>query len=221
PDGVRAKWGRSNYLPLALGMILAHLRAADGGALASHYNFVERFVIDVDGLEDAILTHGPGIALFSDYEWNLDANLLMSEALKAADPAFLCVHGGPSAPKYEVGCARFMAEHPHVDVVVRGEGEETARALLTALAERWPHRSLAALAEVPGLTFRGDDGQPVRTPDRPRITDLDILPSPYLTGVFDGLSALGTLMAVIETNRGCPYSCTFCDWGSATQSKVR
>ena len=52
------------------------------------------------------------------------------------------------------------------------------------------------------------------------------IPSPYLAGYFDeivdemreqGLEPY----ALWETNRGCPYSCTFCDWGSATMTKVR
>ena len=47
--------------------------------------------------------------------------------------------------------------------------------------------------------------------------------SPYLDGTFEGL--LGTLdpepnMAALETNRGCPFACTFCDWGQATRSAV-
>src|SRR5262249_42218501 len=31
----------------------------------------------------------------------------------------------------------------------------------------------------------------------------------------------GVFGAVWETNRGCPYSCSFCDWGSNIMSKVR
>jgi hypothetical protein len=49
---------------------------------------------------------------------------------------------------------------------------------------------------------------------------VNILPSPYLTGVFDAFTAVRE-DAMVETNRGCPYGCTFCDWGSATLSKIR
>ena len=31
----------------------------------------------------------------------------------------------------------------------------------------------------------------------------------------------GSISVVTETNRGCPYGCTFCDWGSATLSRIR
>jgi hypothetical protein len=73
---------------------------------------------------------------------------------------------------------------------------------------------------VPGLTFRLD-GAVVRTPDRERLADLDVLPSPFLTGLFDTYLEAPLDQVILETNRGCPYGCTFCDWGSATQSRIR
>jgi hypothetical protein len=59
----------------------------------------------------------------------------------------------------------------------------------------------------------------VHTPERARITDLDSIPSPILTDLF--LAYEGTPLGIIESNRGCPYSCTFCDWGSAIASRIR
>jgi len=40
-------------------------------------------------------------------------------------------------------------------------------------------------------------------------------------GEFTSEAAKRWRAAIVETNRGCPYGCTFCDWGSATLSKVR
>ena len=59
--------------------------------------------------------------------------------------------------------------------------------------------------------------------DVERIKDLNSLPSPYLNGVFDHYFKKYdnyVLNAVLETNRGCPYKCTFCDWGGVTYSKI-
>ena len=76
------------------------------------------------------------------------------------------------------------------------------------------------LRDVPGLSFRDGD-RVVHTGERDRITDLDVVPSPFLAGLFDVHAEARVAMAILETNRGCPYGCTFCDWGSATQSRIR
>ena len=68
------------------------------------------------------------------------------------------------------------------------------------------------------------DTRSLMTAPRPRIADLDDLPNPYLAGIFDDLVRDNPFVrwnATIETTRGCPYSCTFCDWGSMTYSKVK
>ncbi len=115
-----------------------------------------------------------------------------------------------------------MAAHPHVDVIIRGEGEVTAAEALAALAPviGSDPPDLSVLADVPGLTYRDGD-RLIRTADRERIADLDILPSPILTGLFDVYRDVPGTSVTMETNRGCPYGCTFCDWGSATTSRIR
>jgi hypothetical protein len=166
-----------------------------------------------------------GILLFSHYVWSTRGNLRLSAVAKAANPRLITVHGGPNVPGYPDDVDAFFADHPHVDVVVHGEGEATLIDTLIRLAETGAPDSdapdrLACLDGIGGLTYRAADGSPARGPKRKRIAELDEFPSPYLTGVFDDLELAGTL-AVVETNRGCPFGCTFCDWGSATRSKVR
>ncbi|MDH5238358.1 MAG: radical SAM protein, partial [Acidimicrobiia bacterium] len=70
------------------------------------------------------------------------------------------------------------------------------------------------------LSIMTPDG-PLRTADRDRIADLDTIPSPILGGLFESFAAGPIEHIVMETNRGCPYGCTFCDWGSATASRIR
>ena len=110
-------------------------------------------------------------------------------------------------------------DNPEVDILVHGEGEITFAELLHAFLNG------ADLRNVLGISFRSKESETgyIHTPSRERIKDLTILPSPFLNGVFDELlerhraQITGTIW---ETNRGCPFSCTFCDWGQATQSKV-
>ncbi len=55
------------------------------------------------------------------------------------------------------------------------------------------------------------------------MRDLSELPSPFLNGIFDNIvkkNPSEKWIGLWETNRGCPFQCTFCDWGSATAGKV-
>ncbi|HWJ98325.1 MAG TPA: radical SAM protein, partial [Acidimicrobiales bacterium] len=81
-------------------------------------------------------------------------------------------------------------------------------------------RPTDALSQVAGITFR-DGGRITSTAERSRHESLEDFPSPYLTGEFDHVDSSGWQWPSIGTNRGCPYSCSFCDWGSATRSRVR
>ena len=63
----------------------------------------------------------------------------------------------------------------------------------------------------------------MRNPNIERVRDLDEIPSPFLEGAFDSIMAANpqeSWIGLWETNRGCPFRCTFCDWGSATAAKV-
>ena len=58
-----------------------------------------------------------------------------------------------------------------------------------------------------------------------RMTDSELAntPSPFTTGVFDKLMNAFSFLKWIrmyETNRGCPYTCTYCDWGGATEDRI-
>jgi anaerobic magnesium-protoporphyrin IX monomethyl ester cyclase len=90
-----------------------------------------------------------------------------------------------------------------VDVVVRGEGEET---LLRLLDSEHPPEKVA------GLSYR-QNGRVYDNPPRPRLQDLDGLPMP----AYDRLDMDRYAVANIVTARGCPFACAFCEvpafWG--------
>ena len=226
PEGrvqVYAPWFTDVGPVLALGMLTAAARHFEGGRLNQTYR------VHVPSRSDEVLEHmaqhrGPAVLLCSDYIWTIEQNLELARAARALCPQLVVVHGGPSSPKFEADAAEFLAAHPDAaDVLVRGEGEATFLDLLDRLAPGWPAPDLSVLADCEGLTFRDPaTGGAVRTPDRDRIADLDTLPSPYLTGEFDHIDADAWLKTTsVETTRGCPYGCTFCDWGSATMSRIR
>lgn len=150
------------------------------------------------------------VLAFSIYVWNERASLEL--ARRARTPETLVVFGGPSVPRRPERAAAFLREHPFVDVLVFGEGELAFQELLRARLDGRP------LTEVPGLFLRGTGP----TAPRARLADYGETGSPYLDGTFEALLAGGPApgAAILETNRGCPFSCTFCDWGQAIASKV-
>jgi radical SAM superfamily enzyme YgiQ (UPF0313 family) len=207
------------WVPLSLGMLHAYLRVHDGGALRERLDC--RLLISPT--REEIAQAQPGIWLFADYIWSFGFNMEVSRTVKACDARHLTVHGGPSSPKYVEACDRFLHDQPHVDVAVRGEGELTTAELIQQLVRAADRRQSwrDGLEEVAGVSYLAEPGgRMVRTRDRERIQDLDILPSPYSDGTFDAWHHDRMRAAVLESNRGCPYGCTFCDWGSATQQKI-
>jgi len=210
---------------LGLGMIIGHARVVDHGALNTVLD-LRRASIDPEPMLDELRATGrQAIVLCSDYMWSLEHNLGVSREVKALNPDSIVVHGGPHAPAYAADAEQFLLDHPEVDVLVRGEGELTIAELLGALGtDARPDDLHDRIGHVAGISYRHVQAagiQVVRTPDRPRATEMDAFPSPYLTGEFDDVDPARWRSATVETNRGCPYGCTFCDWGQATMSRIR
>jgi radical SAM superfamily enzyme YgiQ (UPF0313 family) len=216
-----------NHYPLALGVIATAIADFEDGALLDRFQLLPiSFLTPQDLFTGPHQKFGTGIWLFSNYIWSLDINLKISAMLKSRDPNALTLHGGPSTPGYLKACAEFMGNNPSVDIAVHGEGEVSVVEILQCI-QRSPEKQLNYDAErlntVTGLTFRDRQQASaplVTTEKRTRLREPGSVPSPYLTGVFDSYDGR-VEAAIIESNRGCPFGCTFCDWGSATLQKVR
>jgi hypothetical protein len=229
PDGppgrvpVYAVWHPEVGPLLSLGLLTAAARHHDGGVLNEFYE-IRRPETAESFLADLATPTGPAVLLCSDYVWSIRQNLDVARRALALDAQLVVIHGGPSSPKYPEDAEAFLDQHGEVaHVLTRGEGEGVACDLLSALRASLPALDVEALRTLDGITFRDPvSGETVRTPDRARLSELDVLPSPYLTGEFDHIAAesWNTCLSV-ETNRGCPYGCTFCDWGSSTLSRIR
>lgn len=122
--------------------------------------------------------------------------------IKERDPQKTIVLGGPGPSAVAEDIVRHFA---FIDVIVRGEGEET----MLELAEGKP------LRDIRGIVYR-DRGTVISTPPRKRIQDLDGLPFP----AYHNIDFSKYAHAGIITARGCPFHCTFCEvaplWGNNT-----
>jgi radical SAM superfamily enzyme YgiQ (UPF0313 family) len=214
-----------NHFPLALGVLYSALVAYKNAELLQRFQFIPLNYLAPQALFDGpYRKFGPGVWLFSNYMWSIDVNMQISHFVKQHNKVNLMIHGGPSTPNYQQACEDFMTEHRSVDAAVHGEGEVTITEIfdcIDASVNRQLTTNILQLAKVAGLTYREPmTGRLMRTGPRERMKSPDDVPSSYLNGLFDGYN--GRIeAAIIETNRGCPYGCTFCDWGSATNQKIR
>ena len=160
----------------------------------------------------------PDVLAFSVLGWNYREFAALAETFKQLNPGGWVVFGGNHVSHQ---AARVFGMYPFVDIVVNGEGEFTFRDLLLARLDRdTPH----ALHDVDGISFQDGAGGVVTTQDRARIEDLDQIASPFLTGAIPMTDEHGDFrydVALLETNRGCPYKCSFCYWGGAVGQRVR
>ena len=149
------------------------------------------------------------IYAFSCYVWNMGLVRRLLPRLLARRPDAQVILGGPQvmnkAERY------LMPEHENL-VLCNGEGEYTFAGYLAQLSSGSPD-----LSAVNGLSFYRD-GELISTPKQERVHDLDQVPSPYLTGLLEPEGKY--VWSLIETNRGCPFKCTYCFWGAATNAKV-
>jgi len=200
-----------NYLPYSVGMLEAYA--------SRHLAEPDRFEFRVpiyrrSAISEAVdALAGCDIAGFSAYVWNFEISLEIARRLRARDDRVLILFGGPHVPDDPTD---FLAEHPFIDLTVHGEGEQTFTEVLEASARRdW--------TGIAGVSFRGGDGAVVRGPKRVRFRNLSDVPSPFLDGTFEPVMRANPdekWIGLWETNRGCPFKCAFCDWGSAVADKV-
>lgn len=194
--------GKSTFLPYAVGTLIANAKA--NGEINNHYEFKEPLFIREE-IEKALeKIRNPYLVGFSNYIWNHEYNKVLAKKIKEKYPDCIIVFGGHHiSPDTSL-----MKKEKYIDIMCFGEGEETFASLLLALKNNKP------LSEVPNIAYRQNGDALFSFSQKSERIDY---PSPYLTGVFDSILKNHPNLAfhaVIETNRGCPYNCAYCDWGN-------
>ncbi|MCK4424507.1 cobalamin-dependent protein [Candidatus Bathyarchaeota archaeon] len=176
--------------------------------------------IDWKGLERHIENFNPDIVAPSGLATcNAYTVVRAVETAKEVNPEILTVVGGQH---FTATAEESLETYPGIDIIVRGEGEQTLVELVDAYAKGKP------MSTVKGLSFR-HKGKIYHTPERPLIRDLDDLPYPGYHFVediihkyhFTMMAGPSTRYALIEGSRGCPYSCSFCSQWVFWQGKWR
>ena len=202
------QYGDQIHFPYRISSLVAYIKSREN--LGNNFKFEKAFVLreNVDEyIKECVDTD---ILLCSCYVWNWEITNFLAKEVRKLNPNCLIVFGGAQVPDFSKD---FFKQHTYVDIIVHGEGEIVLEEILTEFLNNKDYSKI-----------KGLETKDFRNPPQERINNLDDLPSAYLTNtVWELVDKIDGIrwIAGWETNRGCPYACTFCDWGSATFTKVR
>src|SRR3989344_4315057 len=228
------------YLPLSVGMLQAyaqkHLTHSDDYEFfAPIYTFM-RIQEAAEFLSDA------DIVGFSIYMWNFENSLDIARELKRRKPEVVIIFGGPQVPDSKKQFRRvrtvdlsseellrkrmnftedFHRINPFIDIAVHGEGERVFKMILEQMAID----GCRDKSRLPSSSYLDIDGNFYFNAKLERMSDRELAraSSPFTTGVFERLMNAfpeQKWILMYETDRGCPYQCTYCDWGGATEDRI-
>ncbi|MBQ4627161.1 MAG: radical SAM protein [Clostridia bacterium] len=191
------------YLPYTVGTIAAY--AWQFPEIKKEYELKE-LVFLKEPIDKAVeKLDNPYLVGFSSYLWNVEYNLDFACEIKKKWPECKILFGGPQIPDD----TEYLESYDFIDVLMHAEGEMPFYKLLLA------YLNGGDLSDVPSISYR-ENGTVLRN-QKEIPCNLNNFPSPYTTGLFDSIvnnpEYSGVQFdAVLETNRGCPYSCAYCYW---------
>ena len=197
------------YLPLVSGILSAN--AKKNNTINENFKF-HKFIFHPNTVENILKNYYkevPHIAIFSISMWNEQLSLTVAKILKKKFNT-LIIFGGPSCPHYPT---EYFKKYPFIDAAIRAEGEDAFNEILLRYL-----KNKNDFSKIPNVAYRDTKTNKciINFEKFKFIKDLDDYPSPYLTGEYEYLvpdNKEHNYQIIIETNRGCPFLCTYCYWG--------
>lgn len=200
----------NNHTPIGIGFIAAYLK--------KHFqdNVDIRLFKNPGLLIDAIENNPPDALGLSNYIWCQSISDEVLQFYKRTKPDGIAVWGGPNFPMNEpLKAKEYLLNKPYIDFYVPFEGEIPAVNIVRSVMGtnksvrrlKWDHPEY-----FEGSYFISEQGELVGKNIGVQLPDINEIPSPYLEGFLDSFLAEG-LHVMFETQRGCPYHCTFCHTG--------
>ena len=202
--------------PLNVGYIASYCKKIFGDKIEIKlFKYIEK-------LEAALIENPPDILALTNYVWCHRISLEMFRILKEKNPSCLTVWGGPNFPVESNKQISFMKKNLDVDIYVPGEGEiGFSKIISLALLNNSKNtvRQNVLKNPIDGCVVHTTDEKIQYNLSLDRLKNLDEIPSPYTNHMFDEFFD-GKLSPMLQTNRGCPFSCTFCVDGSDSVNQV-
>lgn len=162
----------------------------------------------------------PDILCISSFVWNHERTMRIAKTVKEKYPKTIVVAGGPNLDAHKN--KNFFAEHPYIDYVVYGDGEQAFVEILDSIVE---NRSIDSssknavnivthLEKFPFKVFND-------TEYSTRSSVLDCKEEIAEEVEYLRSTGIDNIFFQWERARGCPYTCSFCDWSSGLHNKVK
>ena len=206
-----------NTVPLNIAYVAAHARKHLGDEIEI------RLFKYCDDLLDAIDSRKPSLVGLSNYSWNESLTSFVGGYIKQHHPDMPIIMGGPNIRTDQEGIRSFLEINDFVDVYITFEGELPFTSLLQQLFRKHLNNNIKGeeiRALDVGSCFSLVSGKLKGYHAVEDGKGLDYIPSPYTTGLLDDF-LVPEFIPMFETNRGCPYTCKFCAWGSSVRKQVK
>jgi|TARA_B110001452_G_scaffold191857_1_gene161971 radical SAM superfamily enzyme YgiQ (UPF0313 family) len=206
----------SDTIPLNIGYIGAYAKKIHGDKIdITLFKYAEKAI-------EAIKKDPPDILALSNYSWNSLLSERVAELAKLVDPKVITVQGGPNFPHASDLQHKFLQKRPNTNFHVMFEGEATFSNIIDRVLKDRNNEQELFDEPINGSVFihpNKEKGLIKGTKPQERIKFLDEIPSPYLNGMLDDFFD-GRLSPFMETNRGCPFKCSFCHTGNDYFQKI-
>jgi len=205
----------NNYIPLSVGLIGSYLKKQ----IPEINVTVLKKSTDILSFLD---NKKPDVLGICNYIWNTNLANRLSRYAREINPKTYIVFGGPEINKERSDDKIFFQKYIHADMLIEGEGELAFIQLIKIYLEeeRDSKKVRLRINELGNCFYINEQHQYVSGPRLSRIKHLDDIPSPYITGLFDHFLEDDRYIPLIQTNRGCPYKCTFCSEGSDYYNRI-
>jgi|TARA_R100001530_G_C4316009_1_gene154401 putative methyltransferase len=202
------------YLPYSSGVVWSYIK--NNPIIKKNYQLKDWFFARDNASNIINKIENPSVLLFSCFMWNWNLNCEIAKVIKEKYPNCLIIYGGQHQPLSDRNKG-FFKKYPYIDILIHGEGEEIVEKILLKSDN---------LKEIIGITLNLNNKEFI-TPSRKRLDEIKDCPSPFLDGSFDWIIKKNkedknySFHATVESARGCPFSCAFCEIGEQYYQKIK